>query len=348
MADSTMADAEQRRGLARELADYNCAVHQPTDPPLFTPSPRPSMQPCHWRADAIEGLLEKIGANIKLEAGGNRRTLRLTNPGLAYGTTPTLWASIQYILPDEVATAHRHAAGALRFIMKGTGANTIVEGEQFTFEEGDLVLTPSWKFHDHEHKGAEPMIWLDVLDISLVRSLDAVFFEPLDQPRQTVNRISDKSYREFGSGIMRPAHAAHYELSSPILSYPWKRAEAALQSAAGLEGDPYDDILLEYQNPMTGGPALPTIGTALQMLRPGIVCKPHRHTGSTVYYVVRGLGRTRVDGSTFDWGPGDFISVPSWSLHQHESRSKSDEALLFQVNDIPVMKALGLWREAFN
>ena len=54
--------------------------------------------------------------------------------------------------------------------MEGSGADTIVDGEQYVINEGDLVLTPSWTWHDHEHKGSKPMIWLDVLDISLVRS----------------------------------------------------------------------------------------------------------------------------------------------------------------------------------
>ena len=348
MSDQAMIDADRRRALADDLASFNCAVHQPSDPPLFTRAPAPTMTACHWRAEEIARLLDKIGVSIALEAGGNRRTLRLTNPGLAYGTTPTIWASIQYILPGEVATGHRHAASALRFGMKGSGADTIIDGEQYMLNEGDLVLTPGWSCHDHEHKGSEPMVWLDVLDISLVRSLDAVFFESAPQPRQTANRVADRSYREFGSGIMRPAKVDHRGPASPLLTYSRERAEAALEQAAGLEGDPYDDILLEYQNPLTGGPALPTIGVALQMLRPGIECKPHRHTGSTVYYVVRGEGSTRVEGDSFDWSSGDFIAAPSWALHQHKNRSRSKEAVLFQVNDIPVMKALGFWREELS
>jgi gentisate 1,2-dioxygenase len=345
MADVAMSDAAERQALAEELAAFNCAVHQPTDPPLFTAHPKPSMTPCHWRAADIAALLDKIGANIKLEAGGNRRTLRLTNPGLPYGTTPTLWASIQYILPGEIATSHRHAAAALRFVMKGQGADTIVEGEQYPMHEGDLVLTPGWTFHDHEHKGTEPMVWLDVLDMSLVRSLDAVFFEPFEQARQPANGQPDRSYREFGSGIMRPAKAVHHGLASPVLAYTKERAEEALRQAAGLEGDPYDDVLLEYQNPLTGGSAFPTIGTFLQMLRPGVSCRAHRHTGSSVYYVVRGEGVTTVDDQNFEWGAGDFFAIPAWALHRHSNRSSTQEAVLFQVNDRPALKALGLWRE---
>lgn len=345
MASEVMSDARQRQELAAELAQYGVRIAQPDDQPLFTREPKSSMQPYHWKAVDLTRLLEKIGASLKLEQGGQRRTLRLTNPGLPYGTTPTFWASIQYILPGEVASAHRHAATALRFIMEGTGADTIVNGEQYIINEGDLVLTPSWTWHDHEHKGSKPMVWLDVLDISLVRSLHATFFEPSDAPRQNVNMISDKSYREFGSGLLRPMHEERSGGPSPVLAYTWSRAEEALRQAAGLDPDPFDDTLLEYQNPLTGGPALPTIGTAIQVLRPGALCRPHRHTGSVVYYVVCGEGTTEIDGHAFEWSKGDFLALPPWAVHAHRNRSKAADAVLFQVNDIPVMKALGLYRE---
>jgi gentisate 1,2-dioxygenase len=345
MGSEVMSDARQRQELADELAKYGVRVAQPDDQPLFTKEPKSTMQPFHWKAADLARLLEKIGASLKLEKGGQRRTLRLTNPGLPYGTTPTFWASIQYILPGEIASAHRHAATALRFIMEGEGADTIVDGEQYVINEGDLVLTPSWTWHDHEHKGAKPMIWLDVLDISLVRSLHATFFEGKDEPRQNVNRISDRSYREFGSGLLRPMHATRTGGPSPVLAYTWTRAEEALRQAGGLDPDPFDGTLLEYQNPLTGGPALPTIGTAIQSLRPSVKGKSHRHTGSAVYYVVRGEGTTVIDGERFDWSKGDFLALPPWAVHAHENRSKTAEAILFQVNDIPVLKSLGLYRE---
>jgi gentisate 1,2-dioxygenase len=345
MAETMMSDASERRALSSELERFNCRVAQPDDPPLFTRQPVSAMKPCHWRSEDLDRLLDMIGAKLKLEAGGQRRTIRLTNPGLPYGTTPTFWASIQYILPGEVATGHRHAATALRYIMQGEGVDTIVEGEQYPINEGDLVLTPSWTWHDHEHKGSEPMIWLDVLDISLVRSLEATFFEGSSQPRQPVSSISNRSYLEFGSGIMRPMTPSHAGIASPVLAYTRDRAEEALQQAAGLEPDPFDDVILEYQNPLTGAPALPTIGTALQMLRPGARCKAHRHTGSVVYYIVRGSGSTTIDGQTFDWDKGDFLALPPWAEHSHCNRSSSLEAVMFQVNDFPVLKALGLYRE---
>jgi len=345
MAEATMTDSREREELAAELARYNITVHRPGDPPLFTREPKPAMVPCHWRAADLARLLEKLGETLKLEAGGQRRTLRLTNPGLAWGTTPTFWASIQYILPGEIATPHRHAASALRFVMEGHGTDTIVDGEQFDMHEGDLVLTPSWTFHDHESRSDKPMVWLDVLDISLVRALDAVFFEAHESERQTPSAIPDRSFRLYGSGIMRPVNPRHAKASSPVLAYSRERAEAALLAASALEPDPCVDTLLEYQNPLTGGPALPTIGTALQRLRPGFRGAPFRHTGSSVHYVARGEGVTTVNGERFAWGRGDFVAIPPWASYAFENASASDEAVLFHVNDHPALKALGLWRE---
>jgi len=344
-AQLTMSDARERAALASELASFNIVVAQPDDPPLFTKTPQSTMVPWHWRAGDLARLLEKIGANLKLEAGGQRRTLRLANPGLPYGTTPTFWVSIQYILPGEIATNHRHAATALRFIMKGSGSDTIVNGECYPMSQGDLVLTPSWSWHDHENKGPDPMAWIDVLDISLVRALHATFFEGSAQARQDLLPVPDRSFRAYGSGIMRPVTKPGADVPKPVLlAYPWARALAALEQAAGLEGDPFDDVILEYQNPATGTPALPTLGTMLQMLRPGVSTQAHRHTGSVVYYAVRGQGVMSVDDHRFDWSEGDFIALPPWARHAHANPTDT-AAILFQINDHPVLRTLGLYRE---
>jgi len=341
---SEMRDAQARRDLGRDLARFNCRVHQPDDPPLFTREPDSSMQPLHWRWTDLEPLLDRIGAQLQLEAKGNRRTLRLTNPGLPYGTTPTIWGSIQVILPGEIATAHRHTATALRFIMQGSGALTTVDGEQYPMDEGDFVITPAWTWHDHIHHGDKPMIWLDVLDISLVRSLHANFFEGSPVDIQDVSDTPQSSYQQYGSGIMRPRRPHMHNTINPLLAYPAAQAQAALEAAANLPADPHDDTLLEYQNPLTGGPALPTIGTSLQRLRPGGSTLPQRHTGSLLNYVISGSGTSIVGGQRFDWNAGDFIAIPSWTWYQH-SNSGAEPAKMFQVNDIPAMKALGFYRE---
>ncbi|WP_296560633.1 cupin domain-containing protein [Pigmentiphaga sp.] len=339
-----MADAQARRQLAGDLERHHCRVHQPDDPPLFTSTPCSSMMALHWRGAELASLLDRIGASLKLEAGGNRRTLRLANPGLPYGTTPTFWASIQVILPGEIATAHRHAATALRFIMQGTGAHTTVDGERYAMNEGDFVLTPARTWHDHEHRGDKPMIWLDVLDISLVRSLHATFFEGYPAGLQDLADEPHRSWQQFGSGLMRRARSPWHNPVNPLLVYPAAQAMAALEAAAALPPDPHGDTEMEYQNPLTGGPALPTIGTQLQRIRPGGRCAARRHTGSLLNYVVSGRGSTVVGDHEFHWEAGDFIAIPPWTWYAH-ANPHAEPATLFQVNDLPVLRALGLYRE---
>ncbi|GAA5232448.1 cupin domain-containing protein [Verticiella sediminum] len=342
--DTAMSDAAARQALKQDLARYHCRVHQPDDPPLFTREPSSATQTVHWRWRDLEPLLERLGREIALGSAGMRRTLRLQNPGLPYGTTHTFWASIQVILPGEVAEAHRHTASAFRFIMKGGGATTTVDGECYPMHEGDLVLTPAMTWHDHVHKGSEPMIWLDVLDISLMRAVHGTFFEGYPDRMQPVAEVPDRSFREFGSGLMRPVDPGERDGPNPLLAYPADMAMAALERAAALPADPYDDVVLEYQNPRNGGPAMRTMGMRLQKLRAGARTQARRHTGSKLYYIVRGHGSTIVDGRRYDWAPGDFLTVQPWAWHEHHNDTGED-AVLFQVNDIPAMQALGYYRE---
>ena len=344
METSNMADADARRSLKADLARMNCRVHL-TTPPLFTREPRSDMQTVLWRWNDLMPLLKRIGEQISLGSGGQRRTLRLANPGLPYGTTHTFWGSIQYILPGEVAEAHRHTAHAFRFILKGGGCSTTVDGERYQMNEGDLVLTPSMTWHDHEHLGDEPMIWLDVLDISLMRAMHATFFESYTSQTQPVNPVPDRSYRAYGSGIMRSPRRGPPPRINPLLAYPREKALEALEGATGLEPDPFDDVIMEYQNPLNGGPAMTNMAMTIQKLRPGFHGKARRHTGSKLYSVISGHGTTIVDGKRYDWGPGDLLTVKPWAWHEHMNESLTGDALLFQVNDSPAMDALGYYHE---
>lgn len=104
-------------------------------------------------------------------------------------------------------------------------------------------------------------------------------------------------------------------------------------------------MAFQYTNPATGGHVLPTMGCWIQMLRPGVHKKAHRHTASAVYHVFRGHGSTIIDGVQIDWEEGDFIALPPWSWHEHVNRSASDEVILFSTTDLPVMRSLNLFTE---
>lgn len=92
-------------------------------------------------------------------------------------TTDTLYAGLQLINPGETAPAHRHVPFALRYIIEGQRGFTAVEGQKIYMSKGDLILTPSWTWHDHGHEGDGPMIWLDGLDLPLFQAFPANFSE---------------------------------------------------------------------------------------------------------------------------------------------------------------------------
>jgi len=164
------------------LQDFARALeHAHLDAPWLGPEmehdPTPKMVPFVWRWADIEPLIMRTGELMTPGRGAERRILRLANPGVPGKTsTHTLSTAVQLLLPGECAPAHRHSPTAIRFIMQGQGAYTTVEGERCPMEPGDLVLTPSWTWHDHGSEAAEPAVWMDGLDIPLIRSLDSMFF----------------------------------------------------------------------------------------------------------------------------------------------------------------------------
>lgn len=111
-----------------------------------------------------------------------------------------------------------------------------------------------------------------------------------------------------------------------------------------MPGNAYDGILLRYVNPLTDGPTLPTLSCEIQMLRQGEQTKAHRHTSTSIYHVFKGKGFTVVGDRRFDWEEGDSFTVPLWREHRHGNASRA-EAVLFVMNDKPVMDAFGFYRE---
>ena len=115
-------------------------------------------------------------------AAVERRVLSLVNPVAKSAedesTTRNLAAAIQILLPGESARPHRHSMNALRFVLEGSGALTMVDGKACAMEFGDLILTPAWCWHEHVHGGVEPMIWLDALDVPFHLYLGTAKFQP--------------------------------------------------------------------------------------------------------------------------------------------------------------------------
>ena len=300
-----------------------------------------------WKWVDLYDVAERAGRLVSVERGGDRRAIALANPGLQGKpfATPTLWAAVQWLNGHEVAPAHRHTAQAVRFIIDGSGSWSTVEGDRVFLERGDFVLTPAWLWHDHGSKSDERAIWMDALDIPLNNYLDASFFEPYPEEVQEVTKAPSTTVLKYGVGQMRPAWEPRSLEYPPMHTYKWAATEQALNNLAQVDASPFDDVALEYTNPHTGGPVMPSFSCWIQMLRPGIFTKAHRHVGSVVYHVHEGHGETIINGTRFAWAKGDMFVVPSWAWHEHHNASTEHRAVLFSVRDTPVLVALGKYRE---
>jgi gentisate 1,2-dioxygenase len=337
--------AAERQAFYDRIDKGNCAPLWEVLHNLVTPVPKTPCVPYLWKWERTWPWLEEAGKLITAREA-ERRVLVLENPGLRgrASITHSLYAGLQLILPGEVAPAHRHSQSALRFILRGGNAYTAVDGEKVMMNVGDFVITPSWTFHDHGNPSSEPMVWMDGLDVPLVELLDAQFAEKGAEDMQHTDRTQGDNLAQFGN-TMKPVEYRARSRTSPLFWYPYDRTREALETLrAGHEPHAAWGHKLQYTNPVTGGWAMPTIGTFMQLLPAAFRGSDYRSTDSTVYAVVEGRGRCRINGESLEFGPRDVFVCPSWMPYRFEA---DEQAVLFSFSDRPVQQALDLWREAF-
>ena len=319
---------------------------------LVPTAPDTPCSPEHWAYSNIRQYLMQSGQLISAEEAV-RRVLILENPGLAgqSAITQSLYAGLQVIMPGEVAPSHRHTQSALRFVIEGEGAYTAVDGERTRMLPGDFIITPSWTWHDHGHDGRveadEPVVWLDGLDIPMLKFFDAGFAENGSAASQAVTKPEGINIHKYGANMLPVRHTAPFGQTSPIFSYPYDRTREALHKLEQHESlDAWDGTKLRYINPATGGAPMPTMATYMQRLPAGFAGKPYRQTDGAVFSVVEGHGSIHIEHNgkvvVYQFSPRDHFVVPSW----HTAKLSSKQGcVLFSFSDRPVHEALGIHRE---
>jgi gentisate 1,2-dioxygenase len=311
---------------------------------LMPAVPNPRAQAHVWRWSDVRPLAARAGDLVPVGRGGERRAIAYANPGIKGEpyATPTLWAAVQYLGPNEVAPAHRHAQSAFRFVLEGEGVWTVVDGDPVAMRRGDLLLTAGWRWHEHHNTASAPMVWLDGLDIPLVSSLDAGFFEfGPDEVRDRSTPTISRNERLWGHPGLRPI-GAPTSRTSPLMAYRWAHTDAALD--AQLELDPAGaagpgHAAVRFTNPATGDDALVTMRMEMHRLAAGASTAPPRTVGSSVWQVFDGDGTFELDGRATDVVAGDVIAVPSWCEVRIRGRSRFD---VFVFSDAPVYEMLNL------
>jgi gentisate 1,2-dioxygenase len=74
--------------------------------------------------------------------------LEYVNPVTGEPVTTTMSFSVQLLKPGQALKRHRHTSSSFYCCLKGRG-KTIVEGKELLWGENDLVVVPTWAWHEH-------------------------------------------------------------------------------------------------------------------------------------------------------------------------------------------------------
>jgi gentisate 1,2-dioxygenase len=282
---------------------------------LNPPAPAPKAIPHIWRYDKIRPFLLRAG-EVVTEDQAERRVLMLINPAMdAPCTTDTLYAGLQLVMPNETARAHRHTAFAMRFIIEGEGGFTAVNGNRIQMTRGDVIVTPTWNWHDHGKDGSGPMIWLDGLDLPQFQHYPVHFVEHYAEPRYPAVDVDTQK--------------------SPLV-FPWIRMKADLDS----EGGSWVHKPYLHED---GSEVSKIIGGSAERLDANALSPRRRETSSAVYHIISGSGYSLLGDDKIEWKAGDTFCLPSWIPYQHFA---SDETVyLYRFDDKPMLRALGFYRD---
>jgi gentisate 1,2-dioxygenase len=299
--------------------------------------------PSLWRYSEVRPELMRAGELAPIEKA-ERRVLVLCNPGLGIENlkaTPTIYIGMQLILPGETAPNHRHTPSAVRFVIEGEGGYTIVGGEKLPMEKGDLILTPSWMWHEHGHEGTGPVIWLDALDLPLIYGMEASY--SVEGATQEITDPLNASRVRFGLGGVIPyASLTRQRADYPLTRYPWRNVKGTLDALAGLI--PASQLAhVAYVNPETGEECLPTLGFSAMRLTPRRPVALARRSASAVLHIVEGEGIATIDGTSLKFSQSDTVAVPTHAEVLLEP-SGAAPTYLFAVDDAPLQRKLGIYQ----
>jgi gentisate 1,2-dioxygenase len=336
-ATSNLANANAAAGSfetrlrARSMAPLWEVFHQ-----LITPQPQSPAKPAQWKYADVRPLVMEGGELISA-AQAERRVLILENPALPgrSAITSSLYAGVQLVMPGETARAHIHTASALRIIIEGEGGYTTVDSDRVLMYPGDVVLTPSWTWHEHGNLTDTPMVWLDGLDVQLVNALDGSFMQPGPAPDLAANA------HEAGAAL-GPLDRVQAKPPPAPRRYGYEETLSALRAAGARAFDPWHGVRLRFLNPATGDWPMPTMGAFAQSVAANFQTERYRSTDGSIFFVAEGAGAVTIDGQKFALSAKDIFVVPAWAERWFEA---DEDLVLLAFSDRPAQEKLGLWRE---
>ena len=337
---ATKTTADNRAGLYEAMSANDLTPLWDIYRQLVVSEPGRQEPSMHWSWETLEPVVA-LSTETITGKDADHRVLLLKNPHLPGPpkTTSNIIAGIQCVLPGEKTEPHRHTPAALRVVLEGVGGSTFVDGKSCPMHAGDFIVTPNWTWHCHENDSPARVAWVDILDVPLVGSLDAVFgdYGPTGNYPDNLAALPDNS---FACGGLVPVTDREGTPHTPRMRYAWQEVVTAL------EATPEDDDgarKLRYANPVDGGSVISTLDAYAMELAPDRETRRTRTTANAVCVVIEGQGESRIGDTTHRWTARDVFTVPHWSWTSHKAHG--GPARLIMVTDRELFDRLDLLRE---
>ncbi|TQS31668.1 hypothetical protein Golomagni_08045, partial [Golovinomyces magnicellulatus] len=263
-------------------------------------SPNPVSVPFIWKYNKVLPYLSKAG-HLVPEEEAERRVLMLVNPAMKIqnGCTDKFRGAIHYGHHIRWATACESR--------RNSTSTSPLEGKKLPLTRGDVVVTPSWHWHDHGNESDSPVIWLDALNLPLFTYARVNFAEGYAEKR-------------YPSVLGDTADWLH----------PWSKAKNAL------DNDGSSHVIYHYTYG-DGKPLSTTLGVQAEKIQAGTETTIVQDASSFLYHCYEGQGRTVVmppngDTQIIHWASRDTFAIPAWSKIQHFNES-SEPAYLVAIHD---------------
>lgn len=163
-----------------------------------------------------------------------------------------------------------------------------------------------------------------------------------DRQIQAMDLFYEEVKRVHGRVLWQTQGAAK---KSPTLPYLWRYKDfrpLLFKAAEIVPIELAERRVLVMANPgiLTDWQASNTLLANLQIIKPGELARSHRHTACALRLIVEGRGAyTAVDGEKSYMDPGDFVTTPNWTWHDHGHEGK-DAVIWLDGLDIPLVQGL--------
>lgn len=141
----------------------------------YTTSPE-KVKPKVIKFNKVLQLLRLIAEEGKIQKGVAKVMFYSPSTGRSRGLTPAMMAGFQYIKPGVATKPHSHNMASIYIVVKGRGYS-VIDGEKYYWEEGDVFVVPANAVHSHVNTGDEEAVLFDVTDSGLLENLGILEFK---------------------------------------------------------------------------------------------------------------------------------------------------------------------------